>query len=301
MTLSNNQVVYCLSTVCHTPYGALVRDFIDGIKEQKNVLKHIEDLSYLEDSLGGETSKKIFQKYLKQRKAAKLFTPAAKLALGTVGTALEELQKEYPFLRDSEAHRDTGIFFAVGREPPDDGDAEEMLLLSEHKGSFDEEKMSHEGKLVYPPLLPLKTLPNMVLAHTSIHLGIQGENGCWAGEDEAGWTAIWSAFWSVVEGRTDLAILCGSESYISLGLARDRLRSEKKSHPSESSVTFVLASQRWMEQNSFTQSTCKITASQLQSIEDSYHHENLHHLIFEYMGDCGAVNPLLYVLWKLSI
>ena len=301
MLLSENQAVYCISTVCHSPYGMLVRDFIDGIQEQRNVLKHIEELSYLENSFGGEAPKKVFRKYLKQRKAAKLFTPAAKLALGSVGTALEELQKCCPSLREAGCHKDTGIFFAVGREPPDDGDAEEMLLLSEQNGCFDELQMSHEGKLVYPPLLPLKTLPNMVLAHTSIHLDIQGENGCWAGEDEAGWTAIWSAFWSVVEGRSDLAILCGAESYISLGLARDRLRMSKKSLPSESSVTFVLASQRWIEQNSFAQITSKITASLLQSIEDSYQQENIDQLIFQHMGDCGAVNPLLYLLWKLSV
>ena len=103
--------------------------------------------------------------------------------------------------------------FGCRSRASDEGDAEDALLCSERDGRFDEAKMSKEGKQVYPPLLPLKTLPNMVLAHVSIHLDIQGENGCWAGEDEAGWTAIWSAYWAIAEGRSSLAILCGSESF----------------------------------------------------------------------------------------
>ena len=164
------------------------------------------------------------------------------MALGTVGASLEKLDASFPFFSQQEERKNLhqkAIFFAVGREPPDDGDAEETLIVSEQDGGFDEKRMSTEGKKIYPPLLPLKTLPNMVLAHSSIHLGIQGENGCWAGDEEAGWTALWSAYWSVFEGRSDL-VCSVVQGLISLGLARDRLRLNKNTPPSEGSVTLIL-------------------------------------------------------------
>jgi hypothetical protein len=315
MSLSSNRV-FCIITDCHSPYGDSVDGFLEGIHNSQRVLQEVQTMSLLQSSIGGETIKKKFRSYLKQRKAAKLFTPAAKLALGTVGASLETLDECFPSFSQQQPrehlHQETAIFFAVGREPPDDGDAEETLIVSERDGAFDESRMSTDGKKVYPPLLPLKTLPNMVLAHSSIHLGIQGENGCWAGDDEAGWTALWSAYWSVSEGRSDLAVLCGAESLISLGLARDRLRLNKNSPPSEASVGLIFASDSWLKKfaPSVSESShFEVEEAFLQDLEylfyDGKTHQKYHHSdnkvksieeITDLMGDCGAVNPLLFLL-----
>ena len=315
MSLSSNRV-FCIVSDCHSPYGHSVGCFLEGINHSQSALQEVQTMSLLQSSIGGETIKKKFRGYLKQRKAAKLFTPAAKLALGTVGTSLERLDECFPSFSQQERrgnlHQETAIFFAVGREPPDDGDAEETLIVSERDGEFDESRMSTFGKKVYPPLLPLKTLPNMVLAHSSIHLGIQGENGCWAGDDEAGWTALWSAYWSVSEGRSELAVLCGAESLISLGLARDRLRLNKRKHPSEASVGLIFASESWLKNFSPSLSESshfEIEEAFLQDLEYLFYDKNLHQRknrsykkvrsieeITELMGDCGAVNPLLFLL-----
>ena len=315
MSLSSNRV-FCIVTDCITPYGTSVVSYLEGISNSQSALKEVQTMSLLQSSQGGETNKKKFRSYLKQRKAAKLFTPAAKLALGTVGASLEKLDASFPFFSQQEGrknlHQETAIFFAVGREPPDDGDAEETLIVSERDGEFDERRMSTEGKKVYPPLLPLKTLPNMVLAHSSIHLGIQGENGCWAGDEEAGWTALWSAYWSVFEGRSELAVLCGAESLISLGLARDRLRLNKNTPPSEASVTLIFASESWVRTFSpsvVAPSYFEIEEKFLQDLEHLFYKRNVHpkynhstqklksiEEITELMGDCGSVNPLLFLL-----
>jgi hypothetical protein len=64
----------------------------------------------------------------------------------------------------------------------------------------------------------------MILAHASIHLGIQGENGAWAGDERASLQAVRAAYWAVAEGRSPAAIICGADSAVEFGAARDRLR-----------------------------------------------------------------------------
>ena len=131
--------VHCVAFACHSPFGIRPEDFINGLRTGDSVLVEEDALCHLKDSYAGVTQKKKFRSYLKQRKAAKLLTPAAKLAVGSVGDALQELYVKFPkFMQsctevDTSLHENTGAFFAVGREPPDDGDAEETLLLSERE------------------------------------------------------------------------------------------------------------------------------------------------------------------------
>ena len=129
-----------------------------------------------------------FRRFLKRRKDAKLFSPAAKLALAAAGQLLEEAG---PLNKEA-----LGLFVAVGREPPDEGEAEASLVASHSEGRLSEHFLSTEGRRLYPPLLPLKTLPNMVLAHISIHLDICGECDLGGGA-ECGVHAMRSAYWAI--------------------------------------------------------------------------------------------------------
>lgn len=172
-----------------------------------------------------------FRPYLRRRKDAKLMTRAARLALAAAGDALQGWTGDRMSL---------GVYLGVGREPPDDGEAELALAVSCRDGQLDEALLAGPGRDRYPPLLPLKTLPNMALAHISIHLGIGGDNGAWAGGPEAGRCALEEACWAIREGRASAALAGGADSLVDLGSARDRLRMGEEGAPGEGAALFLL-------------------------------------------------------------
>ena len=168
--------------------------------------------------LGAAVAGPSVRPWLKRRKDRKLMARPSVLALAAAGLALDDWEGE----RDA-----LGVFFAVGREPPDDGTSEPALAAAERDGALDDALLAGPGRDRYPPLLPLKTLPNMALAHVSIHLGLTGENGAWTGGWEAGWQALYAAWWAVAEGRCGAALVGGADSLVDLGSARDRLRAAR--------------------------------------------------------------------------
>ena len=117
-----------------------------------------------------------------------------------------------------------GLFVGVGREPGDDGESESALVAAQVDGRVSEAAVAGPCRDLYPPLLPLKTLPNMALAHVSIHLDIRGENGTWCGGPAAGLTALRAAMWALEAGRCSAALVVGADSWTSAGAVRDLLR-----------------------------------------------------------------------------
>jgi hypothetical protein len=169
--------------------------------------------------------------WLVRRKDRKLIPRAGELALAAAGQALAGWGGD---------RAELGLFLGVGREPPDDGDSEPALIAACREGRLDEELLAGPGRALYPPLLPLRTLPNMALAHVSINLGIQGENGAWAGEQAAGLRAIAAGVRSVAEGRCPAALAGGCGSQVDLGAARDRLRLDRPGPPGEAAALLLL-------------------------------------------------------------
>jgi hypothetical protein len=112
----------------------------------------------------------------------------------------------------------------VGREPPDEGEAEPSMVAMHADGALDLGRLGTDGRALYPPLLPLRTLPNMILAHVSIQHGIRGENGTCAGGADAGRQALRAAMLAVREGRAPLALVGAAYSAVDLASARDRWR-----------------------------------------------------------------------------
>lgn len=194
-------------------------------------LVHHPPLAALVDAHAGVVAKPDFRRFLRRRKDAKLMTRAARLALAASGAALGHWPGE---------RSELGLFLGVGREPPDDGEAEPALAAACRGGLLDEALLAGRGRDLYPPLLPLKTLPNMALAHVAINLGIGGENGAWAGGPEASGRALSEAFWSVVEGRCPAALAGGADSLTDLGSARDRLRQGWHGAPGEAAAMLLL-------------------------------------------------------------
>lgn len=187
-------------------------------------------LAWLPSDLAG-LSAPSYRGFLKRRKDAKLMTRAARLGLAVCGRAISGYDH---------SRQDLGLFIGVGREPPDDGEAESALAAAARDGQLDETLLAGRGRDLYPPLLPLKTLPNMILAHASIHLGIQGDNGAWAGDEEAGLQALRAGYWAVVEGRCPAALIGGADSSVELGAARDRLRRGRAGPPGEGAAALLL-------------------------------------------------------------
>ncbi len=182
--------------------------------------------------LAGVVAKPAVRPWLRRRKDRKIMARASTLALAAAGPAWEGSTAE-PV--------DVGIFLGVGREPPDDGESEDALAASCRDGALDDELLRGPGRDRYPPLLPLKTLPNMALAHISINLGLMGENGAWAGESAAGLRAVVAGIQAVAEGRCPEALVGGADSLVDLGSARDRLRLGRTGPPGEGAAVLRLA------------------------------------------------------------
>lgn len=150
--------------------------------------------------------------YLRRRKDLKLLPRAAQLAIPAARDALGDLPGER-----------VGLFLGVGREPPEDA-TEAAIVASGVDGQLDAERLGRVGLPMYPPLASLRTLPNLVLAHVAIQLGLTGASATCAGRSSAGIAAIVRAAWAVHEGRCEVALAGGADSLTHAALARDEVR-----------------------------------------------------------------------------
>ena len=184
-------------------------------------------LRHLPDSRAGLVDGPDLGPWLKRKKDARLLPRAAQLALPAAGIAMLGFDGNAEGL---------AIFVAVGREPPDEGDAEASLAAMERGGVLDLAALREDGRALYPPLLPLRTLPNMILAHVAIQHGIRGENACLAGGEEAGGHAWEAACDALAEGRCEEALVGAAYSAVDLASARDRLRLGLAGPPGEGAI-----------------------------------------------------------------
>ena len=227
--MSARVAVTGLGLVC--PLGLSADELANSLADGRSGLAPSPALTVLADDQAGRVAKVPVRAWLKRRKDRKLMARASELALAAAGQALEGFSGD---------RRELGIFLGVGREPPDDGESEAALAASCRDGKLDAVRLAGPGRDRYPPLLPLKTLPNMALAHVSIHLDLMGENGTWAGEVGAGQRAIVAGVRAVAEGRCPAALVGGADSLVDLGSARDRLRLGAVGPPGEAAAILLL-------------------------------------------------------------
>jgi 3-oxoacyl-(acyl-carrier-protein) synthase len=149
---------------------------------------------------------------LKRKKDRKLLPRAAELALVASAAALGE-----------DRSAEVGCVLGVGREPPEE-ETEPALIAAAVDGRLDPARLATTALPLYPPLASLRTLPNLVLAHVAIHLGLTGESGTRAGDGAAGLAAVVEAYQHVREGRAEVMLAGGAESLVEAGAARDRVR-----------------------------------------------------------------------------
>ncbi len=198
-----------------TPLGCEPSGVALRALESRSVLQADPELEGLPSDLSARVPSIDLKPWLKRRKDRKLMVRAAQLALPAAGRALGD----WPGDRE-----DLGLFMGIGREPPDEGDAEAALAASAVHGALDPAALAGPGRDLYPPLLPLRTLPNLALSHVSINLGIRGDNGTVAGEAGAGLAALHEACHAVREGRCPAALAGAADSRVDYGSARDLYR-----------------------------------------------------------------------------
>jgi hypothetical protein len=169
----------------------------------------------LGDLLQGRVPGPSLKGWLVRRKDAKLLPRAARLALPVAGAVFQA------YSGDPE---DLGLHVGVRREPPDSGQADMAIAASIRDGRLDTRLLAGRGRDLYPPLLPLETLPNMVLAHVSINLGIRGPGDASTGGPAAGIQALRLAMHDVVEGRAPASLVVVADSLVDGASHRDQRR-----------------------------------------------------------------------------
>jgi 3-oxoacyl-[acyl-carrier-protein] synthase II len=220
--------------------------------------------------------------WLKRRKDQKLMARPARLALSAAGVALSHWSGETDGL---------GLYVGVGREPGDDGESIPALVAAQVDGTLDEAAVAGPCRDLYPPLLPLKTLPNMALAHISIHLDIRGENGVWCGGSAAGLAALRAGIWSVREGRSPAALVVAADTWVCAGSVRDLIRvsgGEAIEPPGEAGVALLIESAESARARG-AKVLAEVGTDRPPGMEASFpeHHSAL--------GDCKAADGLLAV------
>ncbi|MDP2317568.1 MAG: beta-ketoacyl synthase N-terminal-like domain-containing protein [Pseudomonadota bacterium] len=210
-----------------TPIGEDLPAVLGRARAGETALRPAPGLQDLPDGRAGVVEGPSLVGWLRRKKDARLLPRAAELALPAAGRALLGFAGDFEEL---------GLCVAVGREPPDEGEAEASLAAIARDGQLDYELLGGPGRALYPPLLPLRTLPNMVLAHVAIQHGIRGENGTWAGGAEAGLQALRAALRLVDEGRAAYCLVGAASSEVDLASARDRLRLGRTFPPGEAAI-----------------------------------------------------------------
>ena len=216
-----------------TPLGP---DPVEAINGGESAVMEQDDLQGLPHTTAAVVGRVDLRPWLKRRKDQKLMARPARLALSAAGTALSHWSGDTDGL---------GLYVGVGREPGDGGESIPALVAAQVGGVLDETAVAGPCRDLYPPLLPLKTLPNMALAHISIHLDVRGENGVWCGGAAAGLTALRAGVWSVREGRCPAALVVAADTWVCAGSVRDLLRvsgGEAIESPGEAGVALLIES-----------------------------------------------------------
>jgi len=270
------------TTVVVTGLGfctALGTDPAAAIARGEIAVGESDDLTELPHRTAAVVDRIDLRPWLKRRKDRKLMARPSQLALAAGGLALQQWSGDTDAL---------GLFVGVGREPGDDGESEPSLVAAQVNGRLDQKAVAGPCRDLYPPLLPLKTLPNMALAHVSIHLDIRGDNGTWCGGAAAGLMAMRAGVWSIREGRSSGALVLAADSWVSAGCVRDLLRmanGEQIVSPGEAGVAVFIESL-----SSAKQRGAKVLATVDVSAGSGAVCEVTHHAS---LGDCKAADALL--------
>jgi len=156
------------------------------------------------------------RKVLPDRKAVKLMSPPARLAVAAALDARRHAGDEAPADAD-----DGGLFVAAGYETIDLDSVLRMMAACQPPDAaeghpIDVTRLWAEARYRMNPLNALKILPNMALAHVSIALGLRGANSSIGPHGAAGLQALADAGRAVSLGEAPFALAGGADSPINV-------------------------------------------------------------------------------------
>jgi 3-oxoacyl-[acyl-carrier-protein] synthase II len=146
-----------------------------------------------------------------QRKSLKIMSRAMRFAVGAGGLAVQdsglELEREDP--------ERVGVVMGTGLVPIDLPELVPALVDStDEDGHLHMPHLGRRGPASLCPLWILKYLPNMVAAHISMALNLQGPNSTITTACAAGTQAVGEAFRLVARGDADVMLAGGADSRI---------------------------------------------------------------------------------------
>lgn len=146
-----------------------------------------------------------------QRKSLKIMGRATRFAVGAASLAVQDagldLNRENP--------ERIGVVMGTGLVPVDLPEILPTLLSAcDEKGQLHTNRLGQCGTEHLFPLWILKYLPNMVAAHISLALNIQGPNSTITTACAAGTQAVGEGFHLIARGEADIVLAGGADSRI---------------------------------------------------------------------------------------
>lgn len=243
-----------------TPLGVDRPATLDGLRDGGSAIGPIErfDAGTFPWSAAAEVRGFVPRERLPDRKAVKLMSPPARLAVAAALEAREHARDDAP----ADA-ADGGLFVAAGYETIDLDSVLRMMAACRPEGAaagdpdeIDVVRLWEDARYRMNPLNALKILPNMALAHVSIALGLRGANSSIGPHGASGLQALADARRAVETGEAPFAVAGGTDSPVNVfmvsyfgveGLLSTRGRCAPFSADADGTVPGEAAAMLWIE------------------------------------------------------
>jgi hypothetical protein len=147
--------------------------------------------------------------FIPDRKHIKLMGRAVQLGVAAVREALDRCPGWEAVPPERRA-----LFVGASPQAGDADDLRPALDAAWDGEALDLQRFAAEGIPRIHPLWLVRGLSNNVLGFASAAHDMQGTNRNYCDGAEGGWTALTEAWWAVAEGRADLAVAGGADSFI---------------------------------------------------------------------------------------
>ena len=198
-----------IGVVC--AHGVGVAALLDGVRAQRRALSPLPfSTAGFPITEGGVAVGFEPKEFVARRKDLKLMSRDARLAVAAGVLALQDAGLPL------EVDDALGLYFGVGHEKGEVDDIAPAVAASAEGGRLSLDRLTGRGLDLMNPLSPLKTLPNMPLAHVSIRVGARGPNLALSPDEHATALALEEARTAIAEGECERALAGGADSLTSL-------------------------------------------------------------------------------------
>jgi hypothetical protein len=147
--------------------------------------------------------------WIKDRKSLKLMGRSVQLGVAAVSAALSGVDgwEQIPPCRRA-------IFVGASPELGDPDDLSYALNAASEGGSFDLQAFAEKGIGLIHPLWLVRGLSNNVIGFASAFHDLQGVNANYCDGRRGGWNALTEGIEAVAEGRADIVVAGGADSFV---------------------------------------------------------------------------------------